>query len=228
MNTSAIVREHHAAQARRGCARLANTAECGSRPQKGLSDVVQTDITASTVELAQAAAEGDEHAWELLVDRYSGHVWSVVRAHRLTGTDATDVVATTWLQLLQHLNRIHNPEEIGAWLATTARKESLRALRRIDHERLIDLESDNQPVDEPGAQPVVTERGSTFLQAMDKLPERCQALLRVLLLDPPLSYKEISLMFDMPIASVGPTRARCLQCLRRKMERPEHSLAGAR
>jgi RNA polymerase sigma factor (sigma-70 family) len=193
--------------------------------------VLTTETTASTTELVRAAAQGDERAWELVVERYSGRVWGVVRMHRLADSDAADVVATTWLQLAQNLDQIHEPEALGAWLATTARRESLRAVRRIDRERptegLDQFTVVDQPEDEPEAQAVTAERGLMLLQCMDELPERCQALLRALLADPPASYKEISSMLNMPIGSIGPTRARCLQCLRRRLTQLEHPTAAA-
>ncbi|MGH8899255.1 MAG: RNA polymerase sigma factor [Egibacteraceae bacterium] len=190
-----------------------------------------TETTASTTELVRAAAEGDERAWELMMERYSARVWSVVRTHRLPASDAADVVATTWLQLVQNLNQIREPEATGAWLATTARRESLRALQRIAHERPTDdldqIESADRPDGEPEAEAVAAERNLMLLHCMDELSERDQALLRALLVDPPLSYKQISSMLDMPIGSIGPTRARCLRCLRRRMRQSERTTAAA-
>ena len=76
-----------------------------------------------------AAANGDRQAWNALVAQYNGLVWSVARAHRLGDADAADVVQTTWLRLVEQLDRIRNPEGVGAWLATTARRECLRVLK---------------------------------------------------------------------------------------------------
>ena len=66
---------------------------------------------------------GDEAAWAAIVDRFSGLVWSTARSHRLSNADAADVVQLTWLRLVEHLDRINDPERLGAWLATTARRE---------------------------------------------------------------------------------------------------------
>jgi RNA polymerase sigma factor (sigma-70 family) len=79
--------------------------------------------------LARAAADGDEGAWKALVTRYSGLIWSVTRAYRLGSGDAADVFQTTWLRLAEHIGRLDHPEYVGAWLATTARRESLRMAR---------------------------------------------------------------------------------------------------
>src|SRR4051812_31229099 len=85
---------------------------------------------AEVAELVRAAADGDQVAWDELVDRYNGLVWSVARSHRLSSVDASDVVQTTWLRLVEYLGRLQDPERVGAWLATTARRESLRTLRQ--------------------------------------------------------------------------------------------------
>ncbi len=92
--------------------------------------LLDVEVPPSTTELVRAAAEGDERSWELLVKRYGGRVWSIVQAHRLTDSDALDVVKITWLHLAQHLKRIREPEATGAWLATIAKRECERTLRR--------------------------------------------------------------------------------------------------
>src|SRR5918997_3091797 len=91
--------------------------------------MVRSRDMSEVAELVRAAAEGDQAAWNGLVDRYNGLVWSVARSHRLSMADASDVVQTTWLRLVENLGRLQEPERVGAWLATTARRECLRALR---------------------------------------------------------------------------------------------------
>ncbi len=165
-------------------------------------------------ELVRAAAEGDRAAWDGLVDRYNGLVWSVARSFRLASADASDVVQTTWLRLVEHLGSLQDPERVGAWLATTARREALRTLRhsarQVPTEELPDAGTDAQL----DAALLVAERDRALWQAFGGLSERCQALLRVLVADPPPSYDEISASMDMPIGSIGPTRQRCLERLR--------------
>ena len=79
--------------------------------------------------LVRAAADGDSGAWKVIVERYSGLVWAVARGHCPNPADAADVFQTTWLRLVEHLDRIANPEHVGSWLATTARRESFRVAR---------------------------------------------------------------------------------------------------
>ena len=80
--------------------------------------------------LVREAGLGNQDAWNGLVDRFSSTVWAIARGHRLNSADAADVFQTTWLRLLENLDRIQQPERVGAWLATTAaRRECLRLLR---------------------------------------------------------------------------------------------------
>jgi RNA polymerase sigma factor (sigma-70 family) len=170
--------------------------------------------------LLHAAAAGDQRAWEAIVDRFSGLVWATARAHRLVQADAADVAQTTWLRLVEHLDRIRDPEALGAWLATTARREALRVIRRGTREHPsneVDVfeEASNEPIDR---ELMRGERDTALWRAFARLPDRCKDLLRLLIADPEPSYREISAALDMPIGTIGPTRIRCLERLRRSAE----------
>lgn len=173
----------------------------------------------STADLLTAASRGDSAAWRALVDQYSRLVWATVRGHRLADADAADVVQTTWLRLVEHLDRIDDADRLGAWLVTTARRESLRVLstsaRTIpteDHDDLPDLR------ERPDRALLVHERDAVLRQSLASISERCQLLLRVLSADPPPAYEDVSAALDMPIGSIGPTRRRCMDRLRQELE----------
>src|SRR5215471_3052992 len=126
----------------------------------------------------RAAAAGDQTAWETIVDRFSSLVWATARAHRLSRDDAADVAQTTWLRLVEHLDRIREPERLGAWLATTARHESLRTIRRRSREEPTD-ESDlfEAPADDALDRILVDpERDGALWRAFAELSERCRSL----------------------------------------------------
>jgi RNA polymerase sigma factor (sigma-70 family) len=170
-------------------------------------------------ELVAAASGGDQHAWERLVHRFGGLVWSIARAHGLSGADAADVSQTAWLRLVEHLDRIRDPERVGTWLASTARHEALRVLRRAGRELPVGDEADLEPrvavVETPDAHALALERSELLWKAFATLPSHCQRLLRVLIADPRPTYQEVAASLEMPIGSIGPTRARCLSRLRR-------------
>jgi RNA polymerase sigma factor (sigma-70 family) len=172
-------------------------------------------------ELVRAAGDGDQRAWEGLVDRFSGLVWSVARAHGLSRADAADVSQTAWLRLVEHLHRLRDPERVGTWLASTARHEALRILRRDRRQVPVgddELEGSGPEAESPEARALAVERSDLLWRAFAELPQRCQQLLRVLMADPPPSYQQVAVALDMPIGSIGPTRMRCLGLLRRRLE----------
>ena len=70
----------------------------------------------------------------------------------------------------------------------------------------------------PGEQLERDESRLAVAEAFARLPQRCQTLLRLLVTDPPVSYEEISALLDIPVGSIGPTRARCLGSLRSSPE----------
>jgi RNA polymerase sigma factor (sigma-70 family) len=165
----------------------------------------------------RAAAAGDQAAWESLVAQFASLVWSVARAHRLSDADASDVSQTTWLRLVEHLGRLRQPERVGAWLAATARNECLRVLRLSGRqvptgEELEAVDEDTPP---PGTGLFLSERDAALWRAFGTLDARCQALLRVLVAEPTESYEDVAAALGMPIGSIGPTRQRCLERLRR-------------
>ena len=178
----------------------------------------------------RAAGAGDQGAWNSLVERYSGLVWNVARGHRLGDADASDVAQTVWLRLVESLPQLREPAAVGGWLATTARNESLRLLRRSGREVVEDdLGLDATPADEaysPEAVVEAHERRDLVRRALDVLPLRCQTLLRALAYSPDNSYADISVALDMPIGSIGPTRGRCLDRLRQGLRADAPHLLG--
>jgi RNA polymerase sigma factor (sigma-70 family) len=164
------------------------------------------------------AADGNAIAWECLVDQFTGLLWSITRSFRLSSAESADVVQTTWLRLVEHLGRIEQPERVGAWLATTARNECLAALRRHRGDSSASY-LDELPDSGPGPDDELLrdERNAALWHALDHLSDACRTLLRVLATDPPPSYLEVSAALGMPVGSIGPSRARCLEHLRRRM-----------
>jgi RNA polymerase sigma factor (sigma-70 family) len=187
--------------------------------------------------LVLAAARGDATSWRALVERFSGLVWSVARGHGLANADAEEVYQTTWLRFAEHVGRLKEPDRAGAWLATTARHECFRLSRaRTRVDLTDDLDGLAPQVDERSPETAVVESEETaaelerlrgLWESFHELPARCLRLLRALLASPPPSYAEIAAAFEMPVGSIGPTRARCLARLRDLLaERGIHGEAG--
>lgn len=168
-------------------------------------------------ELVAAAVDGDSQAWGRLVSRYTPLVLSVIRRHRLQGSDAEDVVQTVWLRLVEHLGDLREPAALPGWIATTTRNECFRTIKA---RRVVPTEDPTvhrqRDADDPAldAGMLDAERHEALLAALAELPERQRSLLLLLITDPPTAYEEISARLGIPVGSIGPTRARALSRIR--------------
>lgn len=166
--------------------------------------------------LLRRADDGDAAAWDELVGRFAGLVWSVARGYRL-GASTDDVVQVVWLRLAENLGSIRNPDSLASWLATTTRNEALRVSRRerrsVAMSELPDAGDDSvATLDE-----LVTDDDTLahVLDAFRKLSEKDQELLRLLCTVPPLDYATIADLLGRSVGSIGPSRDRCLKRLRK-------------
>jgi RNA polymerase sigma factor (sigma-70 family) len=194
----------------------------GSGPEPELADAELPDSPVPG--WVRAAAAGDSHAWEQLIDRYQSLLWSICRSYRLNAEDSADVVQLTWLRLLDNLERIRDPRRLAGWLATTCRRECLAVRRRsqssvpVEDERMDRLLGGNLPADEPV---LTADQFATLWESFRRLSEWCQRVLRALVVDPedgPPSYRLVAAELQVPVGSLGPTRARCLDQLRKLLD----------
>ncbi|WP_236008476.1 RNA polymerase sigma factor [Actinomadura physcomitrii] len=171
-------------------------------------DALQDDTSA----LVARARAGDGAAWERLVERYTGLLWSIARAHGLGDADAGDVVQTSWLRLVERIDALDDPSAAGCWLAATARNEC-RGLARRRTRDLALMPFGARAASGPDEVAVARERLGRVGAALEVLPRRCRTLLRMFA--QAASYAELAAALGVPVGSVGPTRARCLAALRR-------------
>ncbi len=181
--------------------------------------------------LVQACLRGDERAWQQLVDRYSRLVHSVPVRHGLSAPEVDDVGQDVFLALARHLHQVEDPQALPAWLITTARRLSWRAVQKRRQEATIeDAELSDALV---GHQPAVTVsplpsmgdllRGwghqEILAAGLGHLQSRCRDLLTLLFLDPnEPDYDHIADRLAMPKGSIGPTRNCCLAKLRQILD----------
>ena len=174
----------------------------------------------SVTSLVTRAQDGDQQAWDALVERYAPLIWSICRRHQLGDADAHDVSQNVWLHLVDQLGNLRVPAALPGWLATTTARECIKALRaaRRLHGAWHVLEADNIPDYQSGIveqELLLAERHAALREAFIHLPQGCQQLLTLLIKDPPMPYLQISAAVGIPVGSIGPSRSRCLQKLRR-------------
>jgi RNA polymerase sigma factor (sigma-70 family) len=172
----------------------------------------------AVIVLVERARDGDQWAWDQIVERYAPLVWSVCRRYQLNRADIDDIGQTVWLLLVEQLGNLRVSAALPGWLATTTQRECLRVLRAARRYDLTGspLESQMSPDDNMIEQEILAaELNAALRAAFADLPPRCRRLLSMLLSDPPFSYAKISAVLSIPIGSIGPQRARCLDRLRR-------------
>lgn len=180
-------------------------------------------------ELVARCRSGDAGGWTLLVQRYQRLVTAIVTRAGLDGHAAADVFQTVFVRLLDQLPRLQQPERLQAWIVTTAKREALRA--RARSARLVSLDADeaeSAPAFELADDSPLAEQALSDLQqlhllrlSLQALDERCRRLLATLFADEdrPPAYEQLAIRLGVPVGSIGPTRARCLDKLRRLVER---------
>jgi RNA polymerase sigma factor (sigma-70 family) len=172
------------------------------------------------IDLVTRASHGDERAWGALVERYSSLIWSICRRYRLGDADAEDAVQSVWLRAAGQLGAIRDPAALPGWLATVTRRECLRVLRAVPGPLTARNGPDAETIPDEQAwtaeqELLAAERHTALRAAFSELPPSDRRLIRLLIQDPPVSYTQISAQLGIPIGSIGPTRRRCLDKLRR-------------
>lgn len=183
----------------------------------------------SDPELIAACLEGDHEAWEALLARYRRLIYSIPLKSRLSPDDAADIFQSVCLKLYEKLDTLRDHERISSWLITTTARASWRVSARQRREQQA------FPADDEGVSDSLTELAATapladeeremlerqqiIREGVESLPARCRDLITMLFYEKDeLSYAEIARRMNMPVPSVGPTRARCLEKLKKLLQ----------
>jgi RNA polymerase sigma factor (sigma-70 family) len=178
-------------------------------------------LWATSAELFDAWRGGRADAMDALVRLLSPVLWHVVRAYGLGREEAQDVIQTTWLALVRSRDGVKDPRTVVAWLTTTARRESWRVVKSDGRSSPVDDEQLDRVGERAEAAGATAERNlerERLWRAVEALSERCRRLVRVIAFAERPDYAHLSAELEMPVGSIGPTRARCLDKLRHLLE----------
>ena len=178
--------------------------------------------TRTDPELVALCLQGDSEAWETLIIRYRRLIYSIPVRFGFTAADASDVFQAICLKLIEHLHQLKDESKVSSWLITTTTRQCLhiKSLKYRESGGDDDVQEQADPAENLEAIRVLTEQQQTVRQAVERLSGRCRELIDMLYFDQhSRSYEEIGQILGMPIASIGPTRARCLEKLRTILRR---------
>jgi len=173
-------------------------------------------------ELISLCLSGDPQAWEAMILRYKRLIYSIPVRLGFSTADASDVFQTVCVKLIEHLSQLKDETKVSAWLITTTTRQCYQT--RFQKQRESSMDEDfEEPVDpKEGLEEmhIVTQRQQTLRETVQQLPDRCRKLIELLYFDvKDPSYEEISQKMEMPVPSIGPTRARCLEKLEKLLRR---------
>jgi RNA polymerase sigma factor (sigma-70 family) len=181
-------------------------------------------VSASDRELIRSCRKGDARAWQRVVEKYERLVYSVPLNYGLSHEDAADVAQTTFTILIKSFHTLSDDSPLGSWLATVARRHTWRLLDRKRRE-------DTSEYEDVAESAVSVSKGDTesaeqweltewVHHGLSLIGEPCRELLLALFFDPTEpSYAEVAKRLNIPVGSIGPTRARCLQRLTKALKR---------
>lgn len=164
----------------------------------------------SLQDLVPRAASGDERAWRLLVHRFKRLVYSIPKSYNLTDAVCDDVFQSVFTSLVRQLPNIADPDALPKWLITSTHRECWKAAALANRVR---SDNSHHAVEQhsPDSLHDRWERRLALDTGLTALGGRCERLLRLLYLshNPP-PYDAVAASLNMPLGSIGPTRARCL------------------
>ena len=171
-------------------------------------------------ELVAACLRGEAAAWEALLARYQGLIFHVALRMGFDQADADDLYQNVSLKLCLHLKELRETERLAGWIAQVARQEGLRLLRRKPTAALDEAKEVADTI-RPEDELLLVERAHVLRQALTHLPEKCRTLLGLLYAEEQTPYAEVAQALGIPLGSIGPQRARCLERLKKKWEELE-------
>ena len=181
----------------------------------------QNEVSRDDRQLVEACLAGESEAWEALISRYQRLIYSIPLKSRLSPDDAADIFQSVSLKLFEKLETLREHDKISSWIITTTVRECWRMSAKNRREELTN-ETSSSLVEVSSDAPLADheleamERRQTVRQAVDSLPERCRELLTILFYQSDeWTYAEIAQRMKMPVSSIGPTRARCLEKLKK-------------
>lgn len=175
--------------------------------------------------LIRACRHGDQAAWEMLVRRYQRLIYAIPSRAGLNADASADVFQEVFATLVQRLDSIDDPDRLAAWLVTTAKRTTWRAVRQARAVRVsetaLDTDHDDIPDSAPLPEHVLArlEQQHEVRSALALLDDRCRRLLTMLFygVSGPVPYSVVAVELGMAEGSIGPVRARCLERLLRTL-----------
>ncbi|HET9282526.1 MAG TPA: sigma-70 family RNA polymerase sigma factor [Candidatus Angelobacter sp.] len=172
--------------------------------------------------LVQGCLQGEQWAWEELIDRYKRLIFSIPIKYGASPEDAADVFQSVCIEVLNSLPQLKNAQSLRSWLITVTIRQSYRWKRKqANHVELDAMEPE-------AAEGIAStwhadalaqlEQEQIVREVVSQLAPRHRELVRLLFFEQPaLPYAEVARRLGLATGSIGFIRGRCLEKLRRAL-----------
>jgi RNA polymerase sigma factor (sigma-70 family) len=172
--------------------------------------------------LVKECLSGNEVAWSKLIDKYKSLIYSIPVKYSLSQQEAADVFQSTCVELLVRLPELREPRALPKWLMQVAHHECYRVKRLNQRVVSRDAEPDLPEPETPSiAESLVqqTQEEQMLREAMTVLTPQCRRLVELLFFETPSRpYTEVAAELGLAVGSIGFTRQKCIERLRRQLE----------
>ena len=172
--------------------------------------------------LVKECISGNEAAWAQLIDKYKALIYSIPIKYNLPPQEAADVFQATCVELLVRLPELRKPRALPKWLIQVTHHECYR-VKRLS-QRVVSRDSEENPI-EPESPPIAeslvqqTQEEQMLREAMATLTPQCSRLVQMLFFESPSRpYAEVATELGLALGSIGFTRQKCIERLRRELE----------
>lgn len=170
--------------------------------------------------LVERCLEGDAAAWNALIDKYKRLIYAIPWRYGATQSDADDIFQSVCLELYNELSRLRQAGALRGWLSTVTVRQCLRMKQSRQKRGETGLQNAPEPaLDEEAPAIEILERGQLVHEALNRIPERCREMMRMLFFeDPPIPYGEVARTLGLAKGSIGFIRGRCMDKLKAALE----------
>jgi len=178
--------------------------------------------TRDDTRLVKECLYGSEEAWSALIEKYKALIYSVPVKYGLPQQEAAEVFQATCVELLTRLPELREPRALPKWLIQVAHHQCYRWKQQ--QQRLVSRDAEEslpEPITPAVADTLVqqTQEEQMLREALASLTPQCRRLVELLFLEtPPRPYIEVAAELGLAIGSIGFTRQKCIERLRRNLE----------
>ena len=178
--------------------------------------------TRDDARLVKRCLSGSEDAWSALIEKYKALIYSIPVKYGLPPHEAAEVFQATCVELLARLPELRTPRALPKWLMQVAHHQCYRWKRQ--QQRTVSRDADSR-LPEPAVPAIAdslvqqTQEEQLLREAMASLTPQCRRLVEMLFMEtPPRPYTEVAEELGLALGSIGFTRQKCIERLRRNLD----------